>query len=120
MKYVDIIGKRLERLSALMFSNQFPGRIDDVFLNLDQLIGVAASGGRALSRLRRPFADNLFKETDLGKEHVARGAPDFALAIKVLGPEVISDQVALFRVKRFHIDESAERVGLVAGQSDIV
>src|SRR5205085_6261775 len=52
---------------------KFPGRIDDLLLQLGQFLCPVPGALLAATLHLRAFTENLLKRTDLGEEHVARG-----------------------------------------------
>ena len=96
-----------------MITDELPGGVDDVFLDLDEFAGLAAAG-RALTALGRPFADDLFEEAHLGKKHVARGAALVPVAINVFGPEIVGDEIALFGAESLDVDKGAEEMRFIS------
>ena len=85
---------------------EFPGGVDDLFLQLDQFLGLLIGGLLLLLLLLLLLAGitltkDLLEGSDLGKEHIAVSAARLAVGPGVFGPEEPVDELIRFHFKGF-------------------
>ncbi len=106
-----VLGERGGRLRPGLASDQSPGPVDDLLLELGQLVGLLGVLARLPFRLGRPargglaLAEDLLEVADLGEEHVARRAPGPIVGADVLGPEEEGDELVGLGAERLEVDQ---------------
>ena len=103
-----------------MIAREFPGGVDDVLLDADELVRLPAWRRSALSAAGCAFAHDFLEEAYFGEKLVAEGAAHLALRVFVLGPEVIGDEVAFLRAERLNVDEGGKGVFRASGEGLVV
>ena len=105
---------------------QLPGRVEDFLLLLDQFLAlVALLSLLALLRLLllllllavlagHSFAEDFFEVADLGKAQVAGDPAGLSLAVHILGPEKVNEEVVGLCSQFFEVEDSGNKV-LLAG-----
>ena len=113
---LGVIGKRFADRLGLFASNHIPCSTNDLLLKLGQLLSLLRTFTLLLLLLlfllfRRhafTFAENFFKGTYLGKEHVAIDSPSFPIAVDILSPKIVAEQLIGLGLQCFHIDQVRE------------
>src|SRR5204863_7073427 len=74
---------------------EFPGGVDNLFLQLGQFLRLAAALLTASTAAfhRLAFTENLVERPDFGEEHVAGCPPQSGVRANVIGPNVVSQQL---------------------------
>ena len=116
-----ILGKRLRDLGPCLSPDQFPGRVENLLLQLGELLGLLFRrtlslllllllllvGGRLVS-----LAEDLFEVSYLGKEHVRHRAARLSGRVDVIGEEVVRDKVVRFGLCQFQFNKVSQFVFL--------
>ena len=120
---LDVFRERLSRLRADLAADQLPGRVDDVFLRLSQLLGLLT--GRAVllllllllpARLLLALAEDFLKVSHFGEVHVAGSASQLAIGTDVFRPEKVRQQLIRIGIEFFEFDRIDEFVFLLCGR----